>query len=58
MAMRASFITISARPRRWRIPREKVATRLSATSLSPTRASEAAMRRSRSAAGIPIRRAV
>ena len=44
MATRASFMTISARPSRWRMPREKVATFLSATSLKPTRASAAAMR--------------
>ena len=44
MATRASFITISASPRRWRMPREKVATFLLATVGKPTRASAAAMR--------------
>ena len=40
------------------MPREKVATRLSATSVSSTRRSAAAIRSSRSASRMPISRAV
>ena len=36
MAICAPFIRISASPRRWRMPRENVPTRLSANSASPT----------------------
>ena len=42
--MRASFMMISAKPSRCRMPREKVPTFFSATSARPTRASAAPMR--------------